>query len=158
MISAHEQQQQTVRLFVRADPELGCEAQKQSVIERLAALEAEGHIGSYDVHVWASEICPSGPLTETAYYQRIFEHLSAFRTWAREKGVSLDFAFKRTTLTCEMTGETYSVLSLPSMCLAVYEGDELCGVYPHCREGTLSTISDRLAALESSETERSTTV
>ncbi len=156
MISAHEQQ--TIRLFVRADPELGCEAQKQSVIHRLAALEDEGQIGSYDVDVWAGEICPSGPLTETAYYQRIFDHISAFRTWASKAAVSLDFAFKRTTLTCEMTDETYSIVSLPSMCLAVYEGDDLCGVYPHCNNGELYTIADCLAELESSTTEQSTTV
>lgn len=154
MISQREQQQKHVKLFVRADTELGCETQKQSVLDRLDDLESDDQFDSYEVHVWASEIRPAGPLRSTPYYQTIFTHLSDFQEWAEEASVSLDFAFKRKTLSCEITGETYSVLSLPSMCLAVYEGPTLSGVYPHSTNDTLRTISGYLSQVESEPSEK----
>lgn len=155
MSSQREQQQKHLKLFVRADTELGCEARKQSVIERLDELESDDHIDSYDIHVWASEIRPAGPLRSTPYYQTVFTHLSDFQKWAESASVSLDFAFKRKTLSCEITGETYSVLSLPSMCLAVYDGTAIGGVYPHCNDEMLHTISGYLSQVESSPQEKS---
>lgn len=148
MISESEQPGRTVKLFLRADPELGCEAQKQAVLERLEALEADGQIDSYDVSIWTKEIRISGALEGTSYYRRVFDHFCAFQKWADEESVRLRSAFKIQSVDCEITDETYRVLSLPSICLAVYDEDDLCAVYPHSDDGTAKTVSNCLDSLE----------
>jgi len=150
MIKESEQQYRRVKLFVRADPELGCERQKQAVLERLNKLETRGDIATYEVHIWAKEIRVAGPLEATAYYQRVFNHFTAFQQWANEQSVMLNSAFNIQLVRCEITGETYRVLSLPSICVAVYENDELCGVYPHVDGNTVRTVSNCLNSLENS--------
>ena len=150
MITGTEQLQPTVKLFIRADPELGCETQKQAVLRRLSELDADGYIEDYEINVWTKEIRLAGPLKGTSYYQMVSEHVDAFRQWADEKGLRLNSAFKTQSLSCEITGETYTVLSLPCICLAVYDGDELRAVYPHAADETIQTVSDCLKKLETS--------
>lgn len=148
MISETDQTHQTVKLFMRANPEPGCETQKQAVLERLDALESTGKIDSYEIHVWTKAIRLSGPLEGTAYYQNVFDHFVAFQEWANKQGVMLNSAFKIESVECEITDETYTMLSLPSICLAVYEDDELCAVYPHATDGQSQTASSCLQQLE----------
>ncbi len=148
MISESENTNYTVTLFVRADPELGCERQKQVVIEQLETLDAEGRIAAYEIHIWTKAIRLRGPLEGTSYYQRVLEHVEAFQQWADDEPVRLNPAFKIQTVDCEITDETYRVLSLPSICIAVYKDGELCAVYPHSTDGTLRTASSCLNELE----------
>ena len=148
MIDGDQNPHRTVTLFVRADPELGCENQKQAVLDRLVELEAEGRVDDYDVNVWTKAIRIAGPLEETTYYQRVFDHFTTFQQWAVTESVALRSAFNVEAVDCEITGETYRVLSLPCLCLAVYEDDELCAVYPHTDGGTTRTIGDGLDRLE----------
>ena len=148
MISESDNTNYTVTLFVRADPALGCERQKQAVLEKLETLKAEDQIAAYDVHIWSKAIRLRGPLEETTYYQRVLGHIEAFQQWADQEPVRLNPAFKLQTVDCEITDETYRVLSLPSICIAVYEDDELCAVYPHSTEDGCRTAGGCLKELE----------
>ncbi|MEA1930294.1 MAG: HTH domain-containing protein [Euryarchaeota archaeon] len=150
MINGSETQHRTVRLFVRADPELGCEKQKQAVLDRLEGLDADDRIDDYEVNVWTKAIRIAGPLEGTTYYQRVFDHFTAFQQWAVKESVALKSAFNVEEVNCEITDETYRVLSLPCLCLAVYEDDELRGVYPHTDSETTRTINHCLDRLEAS--------
>lgn len=150
MITESQPRQHTVTLFLRAHPEMGCEQRKRAVLERLDALDAAGQIQDYDVHIWSKEISVSGPLEGTSYYQHVFEHVSAFQQWARSHSVELNVAFKLQSLECEITDETFQVLTLPSICLAVYENNDLAGVYPHVDGEQVRTINDGLETLEAS--------
>ncbi|MFD1642896.1 HTH domain-containing protein [Halohasta litorea] len=150
MINGSETQHRTVRLFVRADPELGCEKQKQAVLDRLEGLDADDRIDDYEVNVWTKAIRIAGPLEGTTYYQRVFDHFTAFQQWAVKESVALKSAFNVEEVNCEITDETYRVLSLPCLCLAVYEDDELRGVYPHTDDETTRTINHCLDRLEAS--------
>jgi len=138
----------TVKLFLRADPELGCERQKQAVLEQLEALDANGRIDDYEINIWTKAIRLSGPLEGTSYYRTVINHYEAFQQWADEEGVLLNSAFKTESVECEITGEQYTVLSLPSICLAVYEDGELCAVYPHATDDTAQTASSCLQELD----------
>lgn len=148
MISDSENTNYTVRLFVRADPELGCERQKEAVVDRLETLETDGRISSYETYVWTKAIRLHGPLEGTAYYERVFDHVEAFEAWADEESVELNSGFKIEALDCEITDETYRVLSLPSICIAVYENGELCAVYPHSTPDGCRTASRCLTEIE----------
>ncbi|MFW6320693.1 MAG: HTH domain-containing protein [Halohasta sp.] len=148
MTTGTEQLHPTVKLFIRADPELGCETQKQAVLRRLDELDETGHIDDYEVNVWTKEIRLAGPLEGTSYYRMVREHVEEFQGWADSEGVQLNSAFKIKSLDCEITDETYRILSLPCICLAVYEDDDLRGVYPHTDDETIRTVSTCLAELE----------
>src|SRR6056297_3914947 len=150
MINGSETQHRTVRLFVRADPELGCEKQKQAVLDRIDELDDEDRIDDYEVNVWTKAIRIAGPLEGTTYYRRVFDHFTTFQQWAVTESVALRSAFNVEVVDCEITGETYRVLSLPCLCLAVYEDSKLCGVYPHVDGDTTRTIRHCLDQLEAS--------
>jgi ERCC4-type nuclease len=148
MIAESHPKQRTVKLFIRADPELGCERRKQAVVERLVELDDADQIREYDVNIWTKQIRISGPLEGTSYYQRVFDHFTSFQQWAKAESVSLQSAFKIQSLDCEITDENYGVLSLPCVCVAVYEEDELSGVYPLVDDGTVRTVGSCLETLE----------
>lgn len=150
MINGNETQHRTVRFFVRANPELGCEKRKQAVVDRLDELDADNRIDHYEVTVWTKAIRIAGPLEGTPYYRRVFDHFTEFQQWAIQESVALTSAFNVEAVDCEITDETYRVLSLPCLCLAVYEDDELRGVYPHADGDTTRTISHCLETLETS--------
>jgi len=148
MISEPAHTNYRVKLFVRADPELGCERQKQAVLEQLETLDQEDRIDSYEIHVWTKEIRMRGPLEGTGYYQNVFDHIEAFQEWADEASVQLNSAFNMQSVDCEITDETYRVLSLPSICIAVYEDSELCAVYPHSTDDECRTAGSCLKELD----------
>lgn len=151
MIDGDETRHRTVKLFVRADPELGCEEQKQVVVDRLDDLETTGRIDDYEVNVWTKAIRVAGPLEGTTYYRRVFGHFTEFQQWAVKESVALKSAFNVEVVDCEITDDSYRVLSLPSICLAVYEDGDLCGVYPHVDGDTTRTIRHCLETLEASK-------
>lgn len=150
MIRDSERRQYSVKLFVRAEPTLGTETQKEAVMGRLSDLSRDGAIEPYEVHVWPRSIRRSGPLCETAYHRNVFSHLEELRRWADESGVSLNFAYEERTIDCSITGEIFSVVCLPTMCLAVYD-DGLRRVYPYCDEEGIHPIGEFLESIEAGE-------
>ena len=82
----------TVKLFVRLDPTVGLESQKEQLLDRLRTLSDRGAIADYDV------------------------------------------------------------ISLPAICLSVYESDdgiEVVDVYPRRADGQLESVDDGLDSLRS---------
>jgi hypothetical protein len=140
-------QQYTVELFMRAEPQLGSEPVRQTLVDRLVELKQVGAIDEYDVHVWGNAIRPDGPLQGTTYHGHVLEHVDAFREWAATTGASLSGCFDEHELHCTTTGEEYVTVSLPTACLAVYEANELRAVYPHVRGGRQHTVTDALERL-----------
>jgi hypothetical protein len=136
-MSTSNTSQRRLKLFLRAEPEIGAEQTKQEVVDRLVELEREGHIDEYDIGVWGKSLRTDGPLTRTDYQREILAHLRAFREWAERHGVSLTCAFDERDVTSVLTEESYRVVDLPTACLAVYEDEALAGVYP-CHDGSRS--------------------
>lgn len=62
--------------------------------------------------------------------------------------VRLNAAFKIQSVDCEIIGETYRALMLPSICIAVYEGGGLCTVYPYSEDNQCQTASHCLEELD----------
>jgi len=142
-----------VGLYLCAEPQFGVENQKQAVIDRLNELEREGKIAGYETYIWGREIRPTGPLEGTDYHRSVLESLREFEEWLRANGTPVDRLFKRREVDSDIVDETYTVISLPMMCLAVYDDDELSGVYPYCdREGSY-TVRDCLSELEAVATD-----
>ncbi|ELZ89568.1 hypothetical protein C453_00085 [Haloferax elongans ATCC BAA-1513] len=123
-----------VKLFLRADAEVGVERTKEAAVEKLAELDAAGRIADYDVHVWGRELRADGPLTNTGYGGELLGYVKAFKEWAREHDISLEATFKERTIESSFADEQYKVVSLPTICIAVYDGDQVASVYP-CHTG-----------------------
>ncbi|KZN23248.1 hypothetical protein A4G99_14475 [Haladaptatus sp. R4] len=137
-----------VELFVRVNPSHGAEQQKQAVIDRLRTLERNGNIESVDVHVWGREFRLDGPLEGTDYHESISNHVNEFEQWLAENSVSMDGFFSHRDIDSSISDERYSVISLPFICLAVYQDDELRDLYPHRDSEMTYTVHDCLNRLE----------
>lgn len=116
---------------------------RTEVIDRLSALRSSGLIGEFTVKTWPDEVV----LTEHTEQDPVVEIYETFRRWSGNHGVSISPPFERRTVT-SLVGQSREVLTVPVLCLAVYEGDDLCGVYP-CTDGARTyTVTEYLDAYE----------
>lgn len=118
---------------------------RTEVIDRLSSLRADGAIEDFSVETWPDEVA----LSEHTEHARVVEVYKEYLTWASDHGVSITPPFQRRTAS-SLVGDTQDVLTVPVMCLAVYD-DGLCGVYPCTSEGETWSVPDYLDAYETTE-------
>jgi len=90
-------------------------------------------------------------LTESSPHQEVIETYERFTAWADQQGVSVEPPFKHRTTTSQITGTTRELLVTPLLCLELYVGDELYGVFPHSVGAETYTTSDAIATLRTGE-------
>lgn len=136
----------TLDLYVRSLAPHGSTANLDGVLNSLAQLEAMGNIAEYSVHVWGRQVRPA-TADRSEVSTDITDRLTAFRAWAEHADVTLEPFFQTKDVEVSMTGQAYTVVDLPVMTVAEYEGENLIFVTP-CADGdTLYTVHDRLEAL-----------
>lgn len=138
----------TVKLFVRLDPSVGLESRKEQLLDRLRTLSERGAVAEYDVFAWTRGIRPDGPLGDVSYCQTLLEHVEELRGWVDDNGVDC-CGFDSQGVSSPTTGESYDVITLPAICLSVYEDDEVVDVYPRRTGGRLESVEDGLESLRS---------
>lgn len=136
----------TARLFVRLEPETGLETQKERVISQLGSLSGRDAIADYDVLAWGKELRPDGPLQESSYCRTLREYVEELRTWIDENDVR-NCGFDARAVSSPLAGESYDVVTLPAICLGVYEGETLVDVYPRRDDGSFESVHDGLTSL-----------
>ncbi|MEF8783406.1 MAG: HTH domain-containing protein [Haloarculaceae archaeon] len=115
---------------------------RTEIVDRLGSLSAADSIDAFRIETWPNEVVVS----EHTRHTQVIETYEQFQAWAEEAGVSITPAFDRRTVT-SLIGRSEEVLTLPMMCLAVYD-DGLRGVYP-CTDGDETwTVTDYLDAYE----------
>ncbi len=118
---------------------------RTTVIDRLSALESAGEIAAYDITTWPDEIV----ISKGTHHAGIVDIYERFHTWADASDCSVTLPFERRQVTT-LVGRREEVLTLPVMCLAVYD-DELCGVYP-CDVGEETwTVTNYVDAFEAAD-------
>ena len=137
-----------VKLFVRLDPVMGLESRKEQLLDRLQTLSERGAIADYDVLAWTRGIRPDGPLGDVPYCRTLLEHVEEIRGWVDDNGVDCR-GFGSRDVSSPKTGESYDVISLPAICLSVYEGDDVVDVYPRRRGDRTESVDDGLDSLRS---------
>lgn len=143
--------ERTVEAYLRAGPVFGMEHQREAVHDRLAAMERAGDIARYDLRFWGRAVRPDGQLSDAEFQRRIVERVEEFERWLRDSGMDPAYTFGRHEVDSPVAGEHYEYVTLPAVCLAVYEGGELTCVSP-CHDGRgTDTVDDCLARLESGE-------
>jgi hypothetical protein len=119
---------------------------RTEIIDRLSSLRARGQIDDFTVQTWPDEVA----ISEHTRHSRVIENYERFRSWAEETEVTIIPPFDRRTVST-LVGRSEEVLTLPVLCLAIYE-DGLCGVYP-CTDGDETlTVTDYVDACAGGDT------
>lgn len=140
----------SVELFVRSLAPSGATDRQTAAIDELERLKSEEIIESYTVTVWGNRICPETARATTTG-QTVLDKIDQFRQWGREEGISLEPYFQRREIR-SMVDEPHSAIVPPMMCLAVYDDDDLWGVFPCVKEDEQCSIFDYLQSIEENAT------
>lgn len=131
----------TLDLYVRSlAPARGSE-RLHEIVDQLDRMETDGQIDGYDIHVWGDAVATDAALSETETGSAVLSQVAAFQQWALTENVSVGRFFERREQSSALTGETTSVITLPEVTVAEYQGRELVGMAPH-RDGE-ETVSVR---------------
>jgi|AntRauTorcE11898_2_1112593.scaffolds.fasta_scaffold59424_1 hypothetical protein len=115
---------------------------RTDVIDRLSNMRANDAIDEFTVETWPDEVA----ISEHTEHARVVEVYKEYLLWAEEHDLSITPPFERRTAS-SLVGGKEDVLTVPIMCLAVYD-DGLCGVYPCSGENRTWNVADYLDAYE----------
>jgi hypothetical protein len=137
-----------IELHVRAD--VPAPDRHTDVVQRLCDLDEARCIDEFDVSTWPEQatLSPDRPGVD------VVDAYERFESWASARGVSINPPFVVRSGTRTLVGDEYAVLRTPTMCLAIYDGPRLAGVFPCVDGDTVYTVEDALSALESTTTQQ----
>ena len=115
---------------------------RTDIIDRLSALHAEDALADFTVETWPDEVA----ISEHTEHARVVEVYKEYLHWAETHDLSITPPFERRTAS-SLVGGSEDVLTVPIMCLAVYD-DGLSGVYPCTGEKRTWSVADYLDAYE----------
>ncbi len=141
-----------LELFVRSSVPAAARERQTATVERLRALDRTDEIEAVAVRSWDKRIPVGENRREGDETHRAY---TAFTEWAREHDVELRPCFDTRECHSSITGESYTVLVLPVMCLAIFKRDRLHAVFPHASAEQSYAVGDALDALEAAADEPS---
>lgn len=139
----------TAELYVRSLAPRSGKGRQESAIDRLAALEEGGRLEDVTVNVWGRQVSLSSAAARTDAGQFVLDRVERFREWARRHGRSVDSFFRTRRVESSIADEEYVALVLPMLTLAEYHDGELAFVAPSADGSAVTTVADRIDALES---------
>jgi hypothetical protein len=139
-------------LWIRSFAPVGTGGQQEAAVDRLRELADAGRLDDLTVRMWNKQLRRSGPASYTEEGAAVFDAVDRFANWAVANDRSLAPFFEEREQTCEFTGETDSVLVLPNVALAEYEGGELVHLTPHSDGDAKVTVEQRLDELTAAGT------
>lgn len=139
-----------VDLFLRADG-TAVWTRQQAVIDRVKRLEESGSIDRYRLQTWNREASLEGPLAETMFHRAAVTKVDEFENWARGREERIDLPFERDEIDSTITEESFSLVRLPVVCVAIYNDDRLVAVAPCGCDDEYTSVEDLLDPLEREE-------
>lgn len=137
----------TLELYVRSLSSSTIGVRLESIIDRLKACVAEGHIEDYTVTVWGERVSTDKAISGTDQGGLIRHRIAEFRQWASDHGVTLEGGFETRTVHSSITGETHEFITLPSVALAARRDNDLEWVVPSSDASGMTTAMDRLESI-----------
>lgn len=134
-----------IELWLRGSVPVDIRRTQMAVHDRLQQRCADGTIDDVAVHTWEREAyVPTDDRAKTEACEKFDE----FERWATEHDWELEPGFDRHRRSSIHTDEPVEAVTLPIMCLAVYDDRSLRAVAP-CSDGDrVFTVHDCLAALD----------
>lgn len=131
-------------LRVRDGVDPGTREPIRAIREDLEALVDAGHLDDVETVVWGRRIPLDSDRDDVA---RMLDTFQRFRAWALHDGAELGPAFRVHEATSIDIDESYPVVTVPQACLALYDGADVVGVYPHSRDGDVVTLQEGVERL-----------
>lgn len=116
-------------------------------VETLRQCEDEGTLEGLVLRTWPDQI----RLDEDSPFQEAIEVYERYALWADRRDYSIEPPFRIKTARSMASEEEWDVLVTPILCLGIYRGSELVGVFPHSDGETVYGATDAIAALRSGE-------
>lgn len=116
-------------------------------VETLQRCDSDGTVDAVLLRSWPERVA----LTDGSPHPEVVDAFERFERWADRRNVSVRPPFEVRTTTSVVTEETRDVLVTPLLCLAIYRGESLVGVFPYTADGTTHTATDAIATLRSGE-------
>lgn len=132
-------------VFVRLWTRRPVSGRQIDVMDRVSTLDSAGALADFEVETWPDKVVYSGH-NERSDVVQTYERI---RAWADDHDRAIEPPFERRTVT-SLVGRTEEILTLPVLCLLVYEDDVLRGVFPSEDDDRTWKIDDFLDAYESS--------
>ena len=137
----------SVELFGRSLAQATGNRQVQRTLDHVDRLVDSGVLGEYTVTVWGAEIFPAGPATRTEAGRHILDSIQTIEEWAADNGVRVDRFYETRTIERDLTGQTDTITSLPTVAMVEYTGGEVQYVTLHESGETVETVENRLETL-----------
>jgi hypothetical protein len=154
-MATRTQHPRRVELYVRSLSFDGARNNQKQAIETLRCLAVDNDIDALTVTVWGTEISLSSTARETDTGAVVLDRLAEFKEWASDRDVSVAQFFETREVWSRVTGEEYTAVVLPTICMAEYHDDDLQYVTPNVDGENTTTVIDRITELEAEhETER----
>ncbi|WP_226479271.1 HTH domain-containing protein [Natrinema amylolyticum] len=153
MIDANTASTETVRIevFLRNNASAAVVEPLREIVARARRLEKRAIAADVRVETWTSvrpaleRLSDAGPSVSLT--------VDAFESWADREGYTLRPAFERHETESMLGHRPVAEIQVPTICVAVYEDDDLRCVAP-CSDGDRTyTVEDCLDALEDGSTE-----
>ena len=139
-------------LFVRSLGAVqGSHGRQASILDRVDRLDRTDVVDTTRVTVWGDSVCVSECCADNDTVRAIRDRIDVFRSWARGNGHRA-IGFREREVTSSITEESFDVIDLPTISLAVYVDSRLDGVFPVAVEGEEWTIERYLDWFERSRT------
>ncbi|WP_254278736.1 HTH domain-containing protein [Haloarcula marina] len=133
-------QSRRLAVYLRSPVPGDTERRQASVLSRAETLHQQEFVDDISVTYW-HRLSTGSDTAEAA-------EIAAMEAWAAEHDCTLAPTFDRHERHSAFLGDD-SVVTLPVVCLAYYEDDDLVGVYPHAGPCGHCTVTDGLDRIES---------
>lgn len=131
---------------------------QDELIERLESLVETDRLVEVELLVWGDSICTDSALSGMGYGERIISAIGDFYALTANSELSIAPFFRSTTVTSEFTDETFRRIVPPHRCIALYDEEELVGVFPSLVDGVTCRPEDVIAHLEQRPSSAQSTV
>lgn len=130
-------------VYLRSVAPGGVNDAQRRALRGLRAAEDRGALDEVVADAWGTALaCAEIAPEETS----VASLLREFDRWAASNDRELQPAFQR-RVTESIVGDERESVKLPLVCVALYDGDELVSVVPHCDGDDVYTVQDCLDAL-----------
>lgn len=147
MEGERQPQSRRVEVYVRSlQPDGYCQ-QQASMLDRIAALVCHDIVSERVVQVCGCQVPATPDDANTTVGRHLAARVAEFRAWAARNDCSLGPAVEVRHVDDTLADAHYRAVRLPAILLAEFDGDDLLCVTPHRREGTVTTVDDRVAQL-----------
>lgn len=143
----------TVELGVRSISE-DAQPLLDRAVEGLGRAVEEGALDEYDVFVTGGAFTPGAAAAGTALGRELSSRIADIRDWASKVDATVAPYFQHEEVSCGFTGEEYTMVRFPTLCLSEYHDGELAFVAPARVDGRLVEVLDRIEALAADQSER----